>query len=84
MKNKVIVKVLVPFLDETFDVFLPVNKKIGKFIDLFVQYLKSYSSDVFEYNEKLALYNRNTGEIYNPDTIVKNTNIRNGTELIIL
>ncbi len=84
MKNKVIVKVVIPSLDETFDLFLPVNKKIGKVINLVGNYLKEYTDGVFDINEHVSLYNRDTGEVYNPDVIIKNTNIRNGSELIIL
>ncbi len=84
MKNKVIVKIIVPSLDETFDIFLPVNKKIGKTIDLIGNYLKSKTAGIFVFDEHLALYNRETGEIYDPNVIVKNTNIRNGTELILI
>lgn len=84
MKNKVIVKIIVPSLDETFDIFLPCNKKIGKTIELIGNYLKGNTDGVFEYNEHIELYNRDTGEIYDPNVIVKNTNIRNGTELILI
>ena len=84
MKNKVIVKIIVPSLDETFDIFLPVNKKIGKTIELIGNYLKGSTEGMFEFNEHVSLYNRDTGEIYDPNVIVKNTNIRNGTELIFI
>ena len=30
MKNKVLVKLIVPDIDETYDIFLPINKKIGE------------------------------------------------------
>ena len=84
MKNKVLVKIIVPTLDEIYDLFIPANKKIGKVITLLGNTLSDMTEGVFGYNEHLALYNRITGEIYSPDVIVKNTNIRNGTELILL
>ncbi len=84
MKNKVIVKVLVPVLDETFDLFIPANKKIGKVIELIGNYLKTSTNEVFDFNDHIEIYNRITGELYNPDTLVKNSNIRNGSELIML
>jgi hypothetical protein len=34
MKNKVIVKILVPEIYESYDVYLPINKKIGNIIEL--------------------------------------------------
>lgn len=84
MKNKVIVKLIVPILDETYDLFIPANKKVGKAINLLSNALSDMTEGVFNYDEHLALYNRNTGEMYSPDALVKNTNIRNGTELILL
>lgn len=84
MKNKVIVKIIVPTIDESFDIFLPVNKKIGKTIELIGNYLKGYSDGIFAFDDHLALYNRISGERYDPNVIVKNTNIRNGSVLILL
>ena len=84
MKNKVIVKFIVPTLDETYDLFIPVNKKVGKVINLVSDALSDITDGVFSYDEHISLYNRTTGELYNPDVIIKNTNIRNGTELVLL
>ena len=82
MINKVLVKVIVPELDDQYDVFIPVNEliwKIKKLITKSVGDLSGISLDQEDY----VLINKNNGKVYNNNDVVINTDIRNSTELII-
>ena len=85
MNNKVLVELLVPDAEEVYSVFLPINKKIGNIIVLLNKVIreKTNNPELFKSN-KNVLYNRETGERYAPNNILKDTNIRNGTKLIIM
>ena len=84
MKNKVLVELVVPTLESSFDVYLPINKRIGNIITLLNKTVSEFSEGCYEGNEKTALYNRDTSEKYDVNALLYNTNIRNGTTLILL
>ncbi len=84
MNNKVLVSLKVPELDKTFDVFLPVNKKIGNIIILINKMLNDISEGVYPIKNKFVLFNLDTEELYKPDILLVNTTIRNGTKLMLI
>ena len=84
LENKVLIKLLVPEIDEEYDIFLPINKKIGNIINLLIKAVNELSNNTFQGNNFTELCNANTGEIYKIDTLLKNTNIRNNTKLVLI
>ena len=84
MKNKVLVELFVPTIDEVYDLYLPVNRKIGNIIALLNKSLNELTNGEFVGDEHTMLYNRNTGELYNVDSFLRDTNIRNGSSIVIL
>lgn len=84
MNNKVLVNLYIPFLEKKYEVFLPANKKIGEIIYLIGKTLPDITGGYYEYKKVERLYNRLNGKEYQVNEIIKNTNIRNGTELIFM
>ena len=84
MKNKILINVVVPDIDEKYDLYIPINKKIGNVIGLLQKAIKELTNGIYEGTNKACLYNRLTGEKYAVNSIVRETNIRNGTILILL
>lgn len=84
MKNKILIEIIVPEIDLKYNMYIPINKKIGNLIVLLNKAIKELSDGVFEGNEKTSLYNRKTGEKYSINTLVRETNIRNGSSLILI
>ena len=83
MKNKVYIKLKVPEIDKDYDIYLPVNKKIGNIVILLNEAIHELSNEEIEINENNKLYNEKTLELYSPDVLLINTNIRNGTILVL-
>ncbi len=83
MNNKVMIKLIIPELETEYDVYVPITKRIGNIIKLLI---KAINEMGYEYDDdrKIALYNRKTGEKYEPNKILIDTSIRNGTELVLL
>ena len=84
MKNKVLVKLIVPELDATFDVFIPVNELVWKIKKLI---LKSVSdlNNINTFNDlDCVLINKDNSKIYNNNEIILDTDIRNSSELILI
>ncbi len=84
MKNKVLVKLDVPLLDKTFDVFIPVNEVVWKIASLAVKSCGEVSGIMLDPNKKFVFVNKITNEVYMPNTTIYESNIRNGTELIMI
>ena len=84
MENKIIVKIIVPEISQTYDVYLPINKKIGNIVLLLNKAINEISNNCFPISKSNVLYNVNTKQIYKSDTLLFNTDIRNGTKLVLI
>lgn len=84
MKNKVLVELIVPDLDQKYDVYLPVNKKVGNVIILLNRAINEFSNGVFDIKQQLALYSGKDGSRYDIDEILRKTDIRSGVRLILM
>ncbi len=84
MKNKVLIELIVPDVDDSYDIYIPVNKKIGNIINLLIKAVSELSDGVYVGNNKTFLYNKDTGEKYHVNSLVRETDIRNGSVLILI
>lgn len=85
MNNKVLVKVIPLELDKSYDVFIPVNEyifKISKMITKVAYNILGFDVNIM--TKEYFLVNRKTGRIYKNNELVIDTDIRNGTELILI
>ena len=84
MKNKVLVKLIVPELDSSFDVFLPVNEVVWKIKKMVAKIVGDLSNQSLDLDREYNIINKNTGRIYDNNEIIIDTDIRNATELLLL
>lgn len=84
IKNKVLVQLLVPEIDKSFDVYLPINKKIGNIINLLNSNISELSEGELPVSNSNSLYNVDTKEKYTSDVLLANTNIRNGSRIVLI
>lgn len=84
MNNKILVNLYVPFLEKQYEIFLPVSKKVGEIIHLIGKALTDITGGYYVFKQEERLYNRESGQEYDFNQMVKHTNIRNGTELIFM
>lgn len=84
MKNKILIEVIVPSIEARYDLYIPINRRIGNLITLLNKTIQEMSEDCFIGDNHTALYNRDTNQKYNPNDLIYNTDIRNGTSLILL
>lgn len=83
MNNKVLVEIIVPSIEERYDMYIPINKRIGKIIEQITKTINDMTDNSLGDN-KLVFYNKETKEKYKMNDLVYYTNIRNGTSLILL
>lgn len=84
MNNKVLINVIVPELDLSYDVYIPVNEVMWKIKKLIVKSISDLSAVSLNINDNYALINKNNSTIYDNNTTIYNSDIRNGTELILI
>ena len=83
-ENKVLVKLYIPKIEVDYEVFLPVNKQIKEIVVLLGKAIHELTNGVYIVTNTEHLYNRDTGKEYSFESLLKDTNIRNGSELIYL
>lgn len=84
MNDKVLVKLILPELDKSFDVLIPVNEVLWKIKKLLVKSVGDLEGIKLDINGEYVLINKLNNRIYNNNEIVINTDIRNSTELLLL
>lgn len=84
MKNKLLVELIVPDIDESFNLFIPINKRIGNIIILLNKSVCELTNGLYVGSEKTSLYNKSTGEKYGVNDLVRKTDIKHGTSLILM
>ncbi len=84
MMNKVLIKLFLPSIDKQYDVWVPVNRSIYSVIVLLVRGINEMNDNVFVDDPFPILYNRSSGKYYDLNSFVGNTDIKNGSELVLV
>lgn len=84
MNNKVLIKLLIPEIDESFDIFIPINEILWKVKKMLVKSAGDLILKSLDTNKNYILINKNTLEIYPNNIQIAKTDIENGTEIILL
>ena len=84
MNNKVLVKVVIPEIDEVYDVFIPINIRIGMVIKLLNESLGEISNGLYVSKDNRKIYNVADANPYPFNKLVRETNIRNGSTVIFM
>lgn len=85
MKNKVLIRAIFPSINKEYDIKIPVNEAIWRVSKLVVKAI--YDMNGMKYdtvNDSFIIINKTTGNIYDMNSVVIDSDIRNGTELLFL
>ena len=83
-KNKILVELEVPLTEKKYDLFIPINKKIGTIKNLIEESLIELTDKAYEIREDTNLYSKDTGMIYDVNKTVRDTDLQNGSRIILL
>lgn len=84
MNNKVLIKLDIPELDKSFDLFIPVNEVIWKISLLVSKASLELMGFMSNPDSKYIFINKRTNEIYPSNGTIYESNIRNGAELVMI
>lgn len=82
--EKILISVYVMTIDEEYDLFVPINEKVGNIVTLVQQSIKDFSGDVYQINPNALLYNSLDGKVINNNNIVKFSGLTNGARLLLV
>lgn len=82
--NKVFIIVDVPLIGEKYEVYIPVGKKIHKVAMILSKAISELSGGHYPVKQDAILYSKVTGKPYNINLTVKDSDIRNGSEIILV
>ena len=79
-ENKVLVNLYIVSLSKNFEIFIPINEKVGNIVKL----LDSTLFDSISISKNNIIMNMDSGLCYKNNDIVRDTDIRNDTNLVLL
>ena len=84
MKNKVFIIVEVPLIEQKYEVYIPVGKQIYKVAKILSKAISELSGGHYPVKEDATIYSKATGKPYNVNLTIKDSDIRNGSVIILI
>ena len=83
-KNKILIELEIPLIEKKYDLFIPINKKVKKKKKLIEEALIELSDNAYIIKENSNLYSKESGRIYDVNQTVRDTDLKNGSRIILL
>ncbi|MBP3840947.1 MAG: hypothetical protein IK997_02340 [Bacilli bacterium] len=80
--NKILIQIYLPLFEEEYDVFVPINKRIGTIKQLFEKSIVEQNSN-YKIREDTNFYSRDTGKVLDVQLLVKDSELKNGSRVIL-
>lgn len=84
MNNKLLVTVIVPLLEEKYEVFIPIGKRVSDIIKLLEKALKEMTNGYYPNKEDSVIIDAESGNVFDVNITVKETKMINGSKIILL
>ena len=84
MKNKILIELEVPIIEKKYDLFIPINKKIGTIKRLVELELIRLTEGAYEKVDSTNFYSKETGALYDVNRTVRDTDFKNGSRIILV
>lgn len=84
MNNKILVEVIVPLLNTSYELYIPINKRISSIIKLIENSLRELTNGYYPNKENTIIIDQNSGNVYDINITVKESKIMNGSKLILI
>lgn len=84
MKNKILIGLYIPLIEKSYDIYIPVNKKIGTIKKLIEQGLVELTDNSYVIKEDSNFYSKENGQIYDINKTVRDTDLENGSKIILI
>ena len=82
--NKILLEVYIPSIEKEYDIFVPVNKKIGTIKRMIETGITDLTDDVYSISDDTNLYSKDTGNMYDVNVSLIDTDLKNGSRIILI
>lgn len=82
--NKILLEIYVPLIEKEYDVFVPINKTMGTIKEIIEEGIIDLSDSSYIKKKDINLYSKETGKIYDINKKLIDTDIKNGSRLILI
>ena len=83
-KNKILIELSIPLIEKNYDLYIPINKKVGTIKKLIEEGLIDLTDHDYIIKEESNFYSKETGEIYDVNKTVRETDLKNGSRIILI
>ena len=83
-KNKILIELSIPLIEKTYVLYIPINKKIGTVKKLIEEGLIELTDNDYIVKEDSNFYSMETGEVYDVNKTVRETDLKNGSRIILI
>ena len=84
MNNKILIELEIPLIEKRYDLFIPINKKVGTVKNLIENALVELTDSAYVPKDDSNFYSKETGEIFDVNKTVRDTNLSNGSRIILI
>ena len=84
MNNKILIELEIPLIEKRYDLFIPINKKVGTVKNLIENALVELTDSAYVPKDDSNFYSKETGERFDVNKTVRDTNLRNGSRIILI
>ena len=83
-KNKILIELEIPLIEAKYDLFIPVNKKVGTVKKLMEDALTELTDGAYMPKDDTNLYSKENGLLYDINKTVRDTDLQNGSRIILI
>ena len=83
-KNKILIELYIPSIEKEYDLYIPINKKIGTVKTLIEKALVELTDNAYVIKKDSNFYSKESGEVYNVNNSVLETDLKNGSRIILI
>lgn len=83
-KNKILIELSIPLIEKNYDLYIPINKKVGTVKKLIEEGLLDLTDNDYVIKESSNFYSKETGEVYDVNKTIRETDLKNGSRIILI
>lgn len=82
--NKILVELDIPLIEKSYDLYIPINKTVGTVKRLIEEALVEMTEGAYIIKQETNFYSKETGQIYDINHKVRETDLKNGSRIILI
>ena len=84
MDNKILIELIVPLLGESYEMYIPINKRVSQVIQLIEKSLKELTNGYYPNKESSVIIDAESGNVFDINITVKESKMINGSKIILI